>query len=56
MDNQFCNDASEDAIKPAILISHAAREYIFAAERCNCTVKEHMQSFLAGYHTSQYQI
>ena len=48
VDNQFCNDEFENAIKPAILIPYAAREHVSVAERRNRTVKERMRSLVAG--------
>ena len=48
VDNQFCNEAFENAIQPAILIPYAAREHIAVAKRRNRTVKERMQLLIAG--------
>ena len=40
--NQFCNEAFENTIQPAILIPYAAQEHVTIAERRNCMVKEGM--------------
>ena len=48
VDNQFCNDEFENAIKPAILIPYGTREHVSVAERRNRTVKERTRSLIAG--------
>lgn len=48
VDNQFFNEEFENAIKPAILIPHAANEHVSVAERRNRTAQERMRSILAG--------
>ena len=48
VDNQFCNDAFENALKPAILIPYTVREHVSIAKQRNRLVKERMQSLIAG--------
>jgi len=48
VDNQFCNEAFENAIKPAILIPYEAQEHVPVAECRNETIKECMRSLVAG--------
>ena len=48
VDNQFYNVAFKHAIKPVILIPHAAQENVSVAERQNRMVKERMQLIVAG--------
>ena len=48
IDNEFNSEIIEEAVKPAVLHKYTVNEYVSVIERCNRTVKDRMQSIIAG--------